>query len=146
MWNDSINSLGIQVSESMFVPEKHNAVCWRFSIRTSSSSAKPLIFIANPVVNLIWEVKQVSEAWHERRHLMLYDRTLNLAIARHHRRTGWVALFGSNHKPDVVCLGVADLLRVPKSDILPSRSSTVMGACYSSTSSLQQKLTTWSLL
>jgi len=111
---------GIQVGESMFVPEKHNAVCWRFSIRASSSSAKPLIFIANPVVNLIWEVKQVSEAWHERRHLMLYDRTLNLAIARHHRRTGWVALFGSNHKPDVVCLGVADLLRVPKSDILPS--------------------------
>ncbi len=111
---------GLKISESMFVPERLRAVCWKFTFSSSHERSPPLLFVVNPVVNLMWEVKQAGEAWRERRHLMLYDQEHGLVIVRHHKRPCWLALLGANHKPSLVCLGVESADRLPASSSVPS--------------------------
>ena len=111
---------GLKISESMFVPERLRAVCWKFTFSSPHERSSPLLFVVNPVVNLMWEVKQAGEAWRERRHLMLYDQEHGLVIVRHHKRPCWLALLGADRKPSLVCLGVESADRLPASSSVPS--------------------------
>ncbi|RLE49879.1 MAG: hypothetical protein DRJ31_03280 [Candidatus Methanomethylicota archaeon] len=90
------------IKEKLFMPSSYRAVCWIFTIENRGNEDVQLKFIANPVVNLMWEVKQAGEPWRERRMLVIYDHVRGALLYRHHMRSEWIALFGANKVPNIV--------------------------------------------
>lgn len=100
---------GLSIEQTVFIPRLQREVCWTFRFRNNTETKRRFEFIANPVTNLAWEVKQTEEVWKERKYLTTYDEQRRLILMRHHKRPSWIMLFGSDHKPSRVCFDVGDV-------------------------------------
>jgi len=123
----SLPDLHLNLTELLFIPEEAEAVCWRFKIENRSDDDVSLKFIVNPLVNLMWEVKQTGELWKERKELLFYDEKNDTVIARHKQRSDWIAIFGSDHKPETYYLGLEETDHIPPANVLPSPSKPSYG-------------------
>lgn len=111
----------LSLNELLFIPDDVKAVCWCFKFKNNSRGDLSLKFAVNPLLNLMWEVKQAGELWKERRELLFYDENNSSIIARHNRKSDWVTVLGADRKPEAYCLGLDEVDNtLPNNNILPS--------------------------
>ncbi|RLF22405.1 MAG: hypothetical protein DRJ68_01530 [Thermoprotei archaeon] len=96
---------GLLVKEVVFIPKLHRAACWLLTFENLRESRLKFRLIVNPVVNLMWEVRQATEPWRERRVFVAYDEGRGAVVFRHYVRPEWVAIFGGSLKPSAVSIG-----------------------------------------
>ncbi len=115
------------INQSVFVPKLKKGVCWRFRIKNTKDTRTTFKFIANPVTNLEWALKQTGDAWKERKYLVTYDPRRKMVFVRHHKRPNWMMLFRSNLEPKYVCFDVANLDECKLENRSPGPSEHCMG-------------------
>jgi len=59
----------LSIDQCVFVPKFKRGVCWIFKIKNSGDTKVAFNFIANPVTNLEWELKQTGDVWKEKKYL-----------------------------------------------------------------------------
>jgi GH15 family glucan-1,4-alpha-glucosidase len=99
----------LSIDQHVFVPKFKRGVCWIFEIKNRGDTKVAFNFIANPVTNLEWELKQTGDVWKEKKYLGTYDARRRMILVRHHKRPNWMMLFGSDREPAHVCCDVADI-------------------------------------
>ncbi len=99
----------LSINQRVFVPKLGRGVCWIFEIKNRGATKVAFNFIANPVTNLEWELKQTGDVWKERKYLGTYDARRRMILVRHHKQPNWMMLFGSDREPAYVCCDVADI-------------------------------------
>ncbi|MCD6197324.1 MAG: hypothetical protein J7K15_01945, partial [Deltaproteobacteria bacterium] len=99
----------LSIDQRAFVPKLKRGVCWIFRIKNRGGRRVTFKFIANPVTNLEWELKQTGDVWKERKYLGTYDARRRMILMRHHKQPNWMMLFGSDHEPGYVCCDVTDI-------------------------------------
>ena len=116
---------GLTIREKVFIPDVYRAVCWLF--RFEGVRNLGLKFIAKPVINLMWEVRQAGEPWREKRMLAVYDRARRALIFRHHMRPEWLAIFGGSLEPSVVSVGHQEGVGLPRENRIPGPREHIYG-------------------
>ncbi len=109
----------LSIHQCGFVPKLKEGVCWIFRIKNRTDKKITFKFIANPVTNLEWELKQTGDIWKERKYLGTYDERRKMILMRHHKKPNWLMLFGSNHEPEYVCCDVANVNECRAEDGFP---------------------------
>ena len=99
----------LSIDQCVFVPKFKRGVCWIFEIQNRGDTKVTFNFIANPVTNLEWELKQTGDVWKEKKYLGTYDARRRMILVRHHKQPNWMMLFGSDREPAYVCCDVADI-------------------------------------
>ncbi len=100
---------GLSIDQRAFVPKLKRGVCWIFRINNREHKKVTFKFIANPVTNLEWELKQTGDVWKEKKYLGIYDTRRRMILMRHHKQPNWMMLFGSDREPEYVCCDVTDI-------------------------------------
>jgi hypothetical protein len=98
----------LSIDQRVFVPKFKRGVCWIFRIENRGDEKVAFKFIANPVTNLEWELKQTGDVWKEKKYLGIYDARRRMILVRHHKQPNWMMLFGSDREPEYVRCDVTD--------------------------------------
>ena len=109
----------LSIDQRVFVPKSGRGVCWIFKIKNRGATKVAFDFIANPVTNLEWELKQTGDVWKEKKYLGTYDARRRMILVRHHKKPNWMLLFGSNREPVYVCCDVADINECKDNGVFP---------------------------